>query len=156
MRYFCFSVSGSVVAIRCHSVAYLSTAVPLLHLSSRFDSLRCLSVAVPIVASQRHSIAALCDACLLRCCAILCFAFPLRFCSMPIISIRFRCGACHCCAALFHFGAVRFLSIRFYSFANRVAAYLFRCSYLLAALSDFNIALDFVDSFYNVCYFGKH
>lgn len=99
-------------------MAYLCTAVPLPHLSSRFDFLRCLSAA------------ALCDACLLRCCAILCFAFPFRFCSMPIISIRCRCGACHCCAALFRFGAVRFLSIRFYSFANRVVAYLFRCGYL--------------------------
>ena len=73
------SVSGPVVAIRCHSAAYLSTAVPLLRLSLRFDSLRCLSVAALSVAFP----------CL--CCACPCFAIPYRFCAMPIIAIRFLC-----------------------------------------------------------------
>ena len=112
------SVSGLVVAIRCHSVAYHRFSAPLLLFSSRFDYLRCLSAAV------------CCVAFLFRFRACPCFAFPLRSCSMPIISMRFRCCAFRRLSIRFLFGAVRFFSIRFYSFANRVAAYLFRCGYL--------------------------
>ena len=108
-----YSVSGPVVAIRCHSVAYLSTAVPLLHLPSRFDSLRCLSVAVLLYAYHINSFPLLCQSLRLS-------AIPLPLSATPVFSVavRFCASLFRCCAfrrlsMRFRFGAVRFFSIRF-------------------------------------------